>query len=425
MSCRSVRVARPPQGMTLVEMLTITLIMMGLVAQLFAMLGGGIQGNRNKTELYNRMRTAAERLKIDLAGITAPLNPPLDPGLNLGYFEYIEGPESDIETRGATQLGTYPLSASVQKTGGPPSIGSDDRMVGDIDDVLAFTTRSTDALFTGFHDRGVIESPTAEVIWYCRAVPGTFNPRTFNLYRRQRLVMAHPAQASNSGKLFSATPNAEPLATTSWADLLEKTDISCRIQNGYAIPNTLGDLSKRENRFCRSPITPDNFNTNFYNFNPGDSYLTFSGSRSGEDVILTNCIGFDVRKLNPAASVEIVGDLAITSGDPGFGRGLATSGTIRSFAYEDLSGTTGRLSWPTYDTWSTHYERNGVDDDGDSLIDEGTDGQDNNANNAVDEPAEAEAPPPSREAIPGIEVRIRCIEPLTRRVLQITVRQSF
>ena len=75
--------------MTLVEMLvamTITLIMMGLVAQLFAMMGGGMQGNRNKTELYNRLRSAAERLKMDLAGVTAPMTPPLDPGRNLGYF---------------------------------------------------------------------------------------------------------------------------------------------------------------------------------------------------------------------------------------------------------------------------------------------------------------------------------------------------
>lgn len=421
MSCRPNSTRARRQGMTLVEMLiamTITLIMMGLVAQLFAMMGGGIQGNRNKTELYNRMRTAAERLKLDLAGITAPLTPPLDPGLNLGYFEYIEGKESDWKTFGATRLGQYSLPNAFEKTNAAPTNGSDDRVVGDIDDVLSFTTRTADALFTGYHGGGVLESPTAEVVWYCKEAPGSVDPRTFNLYRRQRLVMAHPAQASGSGKLFSDTPNVERLASTPWASLLEMTDISCRIQNGYAIPNALGDLSKRENRFCRNPEFP-------HNFNPADAFLTFSGGRTGEDVILTNCIGFDVRYLNQSAGVRVVGDTAITLGDPGFEQSIGS--VTLAPAFQDLDLPAG-ASEAVYDTWSTHYERNGIDDDGDGLVDEGTDGLDNdpnNGNNAIDEPAEAEAPPPARERIKGLEVRIRCIEPLTRKVLQITVRQSF
>lgn len=419
MSSDSSQLRDAQRGMTLVEMLiamTITLIMMGVVAQLFAMMGGGIQGNRNKTELYSRMRTASERLKMDLAGLTARLTPPLDPGLNRGFFEYIEGQETDSVTFGAQRLGLYAVLAGTSKMITTPInvLDSDDRMLGDVDDVLLFTTRTTDVAFTGYHDGGVIESPVAEVVWYCKAVPGTFNPRTFNLYRRQRLVMAHPAKAAAEGGLFSVVPNVEPLATTSWGALLERTDISCRIQNGYAIPNSLGDLTKRENRFCRLGASP-------YNFDPSNSYLTFSGNRMGEDVILTNCIGFDVRILNTAAGVSVVGDVAVTSGDPGFGQGTL----VAAPAYEDLTGAAGPLGNPTYDTWSTHYERNGINDDGDGFIDEGADEQDNNDNNAIDEPAEAEAPPPFADALKGIEVRIRCVEPLTRRILQITVRQSF
>lgn len=410
-----------PKGLTLVEMLiamTITLIMMGVVAQLFAMMGGGIQGNRNKAELYSRMRTAAERLKMDLAGLTATLTPPLDPGLSRGFFEYIEGQETDAVTFGAQRLGLYAVLTGISKMMTTPInvLDSDDRMLGDVDDVLLFTTRTTDVAFTGYHDGGVIESPVAEVVWYCKAVPGTFNPRTFNVYRRQRLVMAHPAKAVGASGIFSVVPNVESLSTTPWAALLERTDISCRIQNGYAIPNSLGDLTKRENRFCRSAGPP-------YNFDPSNSYLTYSGSRMGEDVILTNCIGFDVRVLDMGAGVRVVGDVAVSSGDPGFSVPLGT--LVTAPAYVDLVGQAGRLGYPTYDTWSTHYERNGVDDDDDSLIDEGADEQDNNGNNAIDEPAEAEAPPPFADALKGIEVRVRCIEPLSRKILQITVRQSF
>jgi len=65
---------------------------------------------------------------------------------------------------------------------------SDDRLVGDVDDVLLFTTRSSGAPFSGKLDAEIIESPVAEVVWYCRLVPNTFNPRQYNLYRRQRIV---------------------------------------------------------------------------------------------------------------------------------------------------------------------------------------------------------------------------------------------
>lgn len=439
-------------GMTLVEMLvamTITLIMMGVVAQLFAMMGSGMQGNRNKTELYNRLRSAAERLKMDLAGVTAPMQPPLDPGRNLGYFEYIEGKESDSNGYGALHLDGYGFPAGFSKIDSSipttPSaalaayitaMNSDDRMLGDVDDVLLFTTRSTDVPFTGIHDGRVMESPVAEVMWFCRVVPGTFNPRQFNLYRRQRIVMATPA---GSGSPLFPT-NIEPLTTaTTWANLLLSTDVACRIERGYAIPNSLGDLTKRENRFSRVATSP-------YNFDPYSADLTFdaAGDRGGEDVILTNCIGFDVRVLKrpTLGRYDSSTDLLLTAGDPGFasGAGLATANVS---AYEDLTAadvTTAATRaayppYPTYDTWSLHYEYNGIDDDPtsdlnadgvlDHIIDQGTDRRDNNSNSSVDEPLEKELPPPTYSPLSGIEIRIRAIEPLTRAILQLTIRQGF
>lgn len=86
----------------------------------------------------------------------------------------------------------------------------------------------------------------------------------------------------------------------------------------------------------------------------------------------------------------------------------------------------------TYDTWSTHYESNGINEDGDfepdgvtPLIDEGTDGRDDNGDGIPDDPAERETSPPYPVPLRGIEVRIRCIEPTTKEIRQITIRHAF
>ncbi len=66
-----------------------------------------------------------------------------------------------------------------------------------------------------------------------------------------------------------------------------------------------------------------------------------------------------------------------------------------------------------------------LDDDGDGLTDEGHDGIDNNNNGQIDEFAEAETSPPYPTPIRGIEIRVRCYEPYSKQVLQITIRQSL
>jgi hypothetical protein len=101
------------------------------------------------------------------------------------------------------------------------------------------------------------------------------------------------------------------------------------------------------------------------------------------------------------------------------------------------SATTRR----TYDTWSTHYEADGRDTDGDGTFDEGADGLDTDGDKMIDEPdrdlngdgdtadsgepGEAETAPPYPHALRGIEVRIRCYEPSSRQVRQVTIRHSF
>ena len=193
-----------------------------------------------------------------------------------------------------------------------------------------------------------------------------------------------------------------------------------------------------------------------------------SSPRIGEDVILTNVIGFDVRVFDPGAPVGVPsgGDSAVVPGDGGFAattvaangayvdlgwnRGpygvVATSGQRPRFADlgELMSGlrpanAAGVRAW---DTWSTHYESNGFDDDQDGTIDEGSNGLDDDSDGKVDESpydvdgdglftgagddrGELETLPPYRFPLRGIEIRLRCYEPSSRQVRQVTIRHSF
>jgi hypothetical protein len=92
-----------------------------------------------------------------------------------------------------------------------------------------------------------------------------------------------------------------------------------------------------------------------------------------------------------------------------------------------------------WDTWSTHYEHDGIDNDHDGLIDEGTDGIDNAANGlansanvksiiaspGIDDAAELEAPPPYRYPLRGIQIKIRAYESDTKQVREVTLVHEF
>lgn len=425
-------------AMTLVEMLVataVTLIMMAAIAQLFGTLGQGVNGTRSLTEIDDRMRAVAFRLRSDLEGGTAPVyeSPPLSPDRNMGYFETIEGPMTDRSI------------LDVPYVDG----ANDDRLRGDVDDALLLTTRSPTALFSGRSGGQGIQSPLAEVVWYCRPTANTEDPALYTLYRRQRLVMAHPGTVPF---IDPVSPNA--VAFTTWADLHAVTDIACRIHDGFAIPNTLGDLTKRENRFCRDAQFP-------YRFLPdkidadGRRILTFDEAhpRYGEDVVLTNVIAFDVRVLD-SAPVQTVGSYLIFPGDvaydpakaggsftapvdlawgdPGgnpiaIGSAFPPGGTMpfRTAGMTVRNGAGNLLGPATYCTWSTHYEYNGIDDDGLNGVDQGTNGQDDNLNELIDETGEAETSPPYPVPLRGMEIRMRCYEPSSRQVRQVTIRHTF
>ena len=505
---RTVTLAR--RGMTLVEMLvatTCTLILMGAIAQVFGAFGTAVSDSRSMIELDGRIRSAAWRLRGDLAGATARTLPPLEVEAGEGYLEIVEGPLSD--------------SASVTS-------GSDVAPA-DIDDVLLFTTRNTETPFIGRFDTNpadpnaakTFESQLAEVAWFLRPTEAPSGVQTYSLFRRQLLVAGYVGAPPFSKAIYPnavvfdlATgypqnpdgnhPNNNFSTFSSWGGFYDCFDLSVKIgDSGYPpilmMPNTLADLTRRENRFLHYLPGRDDVSAGAFRFpmdmvggiprwqtaTPSDPLKglffdrTYSSTRVGEDVILTNVLAFDVRVFDPSAPVRVIAadDIALVPGDPGF---AAVPNVVANGAYVDLgwardSGAadppvanigphtprfadlgdrrsglrpTNRNAGPcVYDTWSTHYESNGFNDDaatGDTVTDQGSDGLDNDSDGKVDEspfdadgdgtttnlgagddPGELETAPPYPAALRGIEIRLRCYEPSSRQVRQVTIRHSF
>jgi hypothetical protein len=339
--------------------------------------------------LAGRMRSTAWQLRQDLSGVTAELVPWGRPESNSGYFELLEGPQAD--------------------TGGPAGL------TGDTDDILLFTTRAVAGPFVGRYGSDSIESDCAEVAWFCRqAADQPLSGTTlFNLHRRQLLVVGYVGRAPffNGG---TATP--VPAANLVGANSTPLYDLSLRREGASAVPNTLADLTKRENRlFLWSGTAQLRSGTFPYAVITDAGRLTADATfdntdRVWEDVLLTNVISFDVRVFDPQSPNDAYVQLSGSS---------AGSSVLRSPA-----DPRSRLS-ATYDTWNLHYEFNGIDDDADGVIDDGTNGLDDNGNGVPDDPAEYETSPPYPVPLRGIEVRIRCYEPTSREVRQMTVLHSF
>ena len=199
------------------------------------------------------------------------------------------------------------------------------------------------------------------------------------------------------------------------------------------------------------------------------------GANGGEDVMVSDAIAFDVRVFDPEAPIRPgnAGEAMVPS-DPGYFVGWADSNNdsrpddvIGLGAFVDLgygaqftyaaaangsnpmtsSLFSNRPHWRSgfspmnpakpngkpyryaYCTWSTHYERNGVDEDGsvDGGVgpDQGTNGVDDDGANGTDDVGERETSPPYPSPLRGIEVKIRAIDPDSRQIRQVTVVSDF
>lgn len=181
---------------------------------------------------------------------------------------------------------------------------------------------------------------------------------------------------------------------------------------------------------------------------------TYGNNRIAEDVILNNVISFDVKAWDPGAPVMSNNGIAVVPGDPGYAS--ATGSPIGYGAYVDLGWNTSysaasgapvsyfyRNNWDSgttspfgprseltrvYDTWSTHYESDGVKETGNRAgltTDAGTNGFDDNSDGVVDDINEAETQAPYPYPLRGIQVKIRVFDPDTRQIREMTVVHDF
>jgi type II secretory pathway pseudopilin PulG len=183
------------------------------------------------------------------------------------------------------------------------------------------------------------------------------------------------------------------------------------------------------------------------------------GKRRGEDVMLTDALAFDLRLFDPGAPLflEPSTETVLAPSDIGWAR--AASGTVPLVgqgAYVDAGyglnvvslvptpvapwfaeprWTPDRVGNPLapgyslYDTWSFHYENNGLNEDqhidNSSLVDEGTNGFDDNLVYGVDDVSERETMPPYDVPLRAMQVKLRIFELDTQQIREVTVGQHF
>ncbi len=498
---RHARLARCARGFTLIEMLVslaITMIMMGAVVSLFAVITDSVSGSRSLIEMSDRLRACRNRIQADLQGVTVSVMlPPRRPENDEGYLEYIEGPYRDGDYTPSTPNNNVPT------------------ILGDADDVLMFTTRSKAEPFVGkYNGTATVESQVAEVAYF--AVPNgqildaTTNPnatRLYTLYRR--VLIVSPGLRNVAGFPSLVNPN--------WYD---SNDVSAHAENvggtPTMVPNSLGDLTKRENRFAHfspspapAPLYGFPFNLNTKpsgGIGPAglNAYLgpmsagggAPNPDRTGDDVLMTNVLAFDVQAYDPGVPIYSSSNIALLPSDTGYYNGTNTGAvggyvdlgytlsspptpapafmkpaaqmsivpsaatamvlapTIPSVYWNSLNTSTNLLnptpsasisnagtppSTFTYDTWSLHYEADGINQGAHASADWATNGLDDDGNGIVDDGLEldTQAPfpvqavgnptPPARlpGQLRGIRVTVRAYDPSSQQVRQVEVIQDF
>lgn len=249
------RPSSPRRGFTLLEMLVVValvVLMMTIFVSIFAAATGAITVSRKLQGLDQSLRNIDGTIRRDLAGITARLTPPLNPDNNLGYFEYGENAFADAQGEDTDDY----IRFTAQAPEGQPFVG---RVV-----LPVFTTPP---VVPPVVQNITVTSDFAEIIYFVR---------DGNLYRRVLLVAPNRVDTLMTGNINNPNFGA-PLGTplydfvsgfgfpVSWLGL---NDISARPSKYSAqigtlqppTPNTLGDLTNRENRAFMPRVSDDYYN---------------------------------------------------------------------------------------------------------------------------------------------------------------------
>lgn len=452
------RLRKPRLGMTLIEVLiaaTVTLVLLLVMIQAFNAVSKELTKGRATINLATQLRTTTDIIRKDLGSVSCNVRPWINPTSGEGYFEYVEA---------------LPF---VEAPAAP------DNAAGDLDDMLFFTARSLKEPFrgrwinptTGLLE--VIESPVAEIAIFpvfIDRVPGvpaldrTVNDH-FLLCRRVLLVrpdlpIQSPAVAANAAAVLNAH--------------YQLNDVSARWNGGTnLLANTMSDLTKRENRFAHQSTFPHSIDA------AALSAFVLDGEYKGQDIIGSDLLAFDVKAFDPNAMVYgdrlpnpnplVQSRVALTPGDAGYafaiqqdiadgafnldrtapngsvdnsvygfiGRGAYVDlnyrsllgipiGTPQVSVFSEIPALKSQGPLPNcYCTWSTHYEADGINQDGNATTDEGTDGLDNNNNLGPDDETERETSPPYPSELRGVKVIIRMVEPKSQQIRQSSVVVDF
>jgi prepilin-type N-terminal cleavage/methylation domain-containing protein len=463
---------RRRHGFTLVEVLVamaITLLIMATIVTVFSQIGTSVADSRASIEMSEQIQGVRDRLQRDLGGLTVSAKPWLNLGSGSGYTEIIEGPRSDLIITSAPDTGAI-TSTNASLLTLPTGTRVPATALGDFDDILMFTSNdpATPFLGRGFRyiqpavspapsdpnltmEFAVIESNDAEIVWYAIEHPianqGDTNfigePGFRTIYRRALLVapgMPIPTSTTINGTTFN--PHDLNLR-----EFYQYFDVSVRRVGNFWVPNSLADLTWRQNRFAHSSTFPYQVDlTRIYPYDGTTSLTSPLGplllERQGEDIMLRNALAFDVRVFDPQAPLRLSNTIVVGPGDPGWASGTApTDAPVGAFVDLNYAGAAVGNSWfsnlsqnvtgstrlfdAQWDTWPFAYEQDGIDQDGDSLIDEGVNGFDDNNNNVIDEPSECETQPPYIAPVRGVMVRLRGYEPFSRQVRDVTIVENF
>ena len=392
-------------GLSLIEVMiamVMTLVVLGAMMAAFSYGSTEMQKGRASIELNNRLVNAEEQLRRDLDRITVEFKPHHRlAALPKGYIEIVDGGDTDY------------IAAN------DPATGPNSLVFGDRDDYFGCTIKSEGRAFRGRRQIGltndVIESHFAEVVWFTVFDASTADTTDVLTIRRQLLIRPELGTVG---------------VAADYNTFITNNDISVRREGGLLIANSLADLALRGNRFshANTPVPQ----TSVLQTVPLDM-------RHNENHIMFSAVAaFDVQVFDPNAYVRVLAngdvaeafDIGSRSSTPvgvltrlggfvdlgkGINLGAADAGVLGSFVSAPYLG---EPAGSVYDTGTSQYNRNDVDD-------AGSNGVDDNGDGIVDDIGEQDAVAPYDTPVRGLRITMRVIEPNSKQVRQSSVEKSF